>query len=50
MSEIQTKILKSAIKFETLLDFLVSWQQCSAWFEELPTGSSTMEECNTTAQ
>jgi hypothetical protein len=37
-------------KIETLLDFPVSWQQCYSWFEELPTGGSTMEERNTTAQ
>jgi hypothetical protein len=37
-------------KIETLLDFLVSWQQCYSWFEELPTGVSTMEECNTMQQ
>jgi hypothetical protein len=44
------KTLKVQQKIETLLDFPVSWQQCYSWFEELPTGGSTMEECNTTAQ
>jgi hypothetical protein len=44
------KILKVRQKIETLLDFPVSWQQCYSWFEELPTGGSTMEERNTTVQ
>ena len=44
------KTLKVRQKIETLLDFPVSWQQCYSWFEELPTGGSTMEERNTTAQ
>ena len=44
------KTLKVWQKIETLLDFPESWQQCYSWFEELPTGGSTMEECNTTAQ
>jgi len=37
-------------KIETRLDFPVNWQQCYSWFEELLTGGSTMEECNTAAQ
>jgi hypothetical protein len=44
------KTLKVRQKIETLLNFPVSWQQCYSWFEELPTGCSTMEELNTTAQ
>jgi hypothetical protein len=44
------KILKVRYKFETLLDFPVSWQQCYSWFEELLTGGSMLQECNTTAQ
>jgi hypothetical protein len=44
------KIFKVRQKIETLLDFPVSWQQCYAWFEELWTGGSTLEESNTTAQ
>ena len=44
------KTFKVLQKIETLLDFPVSWQQCHSWFEELPTGVSTMEESNTTAQ
>ena len=38
------KTLQVRQKIETLLDFLVSWQQCYSWFEKLPTGGSTMEE------
>jgi hypothetical protein len=44
------KTLKVRQNIETLLDFPVSWQQCYSCFEELPTGGSTMEERNTTAQ
>jgi hypothetical protein len=44
------KILKVQQQIETLLDFPVSCQQCYSWFEDLPTGGSMMEECNTTAQ
>ena len=44
------KTLKVQQKIKTLLDFPVRWQQCYSWLEELPTGGSTMEECNTTAQ
>jgi len=44
------KTLKVRQKIETLLHFPVSWQQWYSWIEELPTGGSTMEECNTTAQ
>jgi hypothetical protein len=44
------KILKAQQKIETLLDFPVRWQQCYSWFEELPTGGSTIEERNTMAQ
>jgi len=43
------EILKSAIKNRNTARFSC-WQQCYSWFEELPTGGSTMEERNTTAQ
>jgi len=46
----QMKTLKVWYKFETPLDCPVSWQQWYLWFEECPTGGSTMEERNTMAQ
>jgi hypothetical protein len=42
--------LRSAIKIQNTARFSVSWQQCYSRIEELPTGGSTMQECNTTAQ
>jgi hypothetical protein len=44
------KTLKVRQKIETLLDFSVSWQQCYSWFEDLLTGGSMMEGCNTMVQ
>ena len=46
----QMKKLKVWQKFETPLDCSVSWRQWYSWFEEWPTGGSTMEECNMTVQ
>jgi hypothetical protein len=38
--------VKKKKKFETPLDCPVSWQKWYSWFEEWPTGGSTMQERN----
>jgi hypothetical protein len=44
------KTLKVRQKNQNTAQFPVSWQQCYSWFEDLPTGGSIIEECNTMAQ
>jgi hypothetical protein len=50
MTDSQMKTLKVWLKFTTHLDCLVSWQQWYSWFEQWPTGGSTIQEYNTTVQ
>jgi len=41
---------KRVIKLRNTALLSLSWQQWYSWFEEWPTGGSTMQERNTTAQ